>query len=229
MEFVRLTLELDNTMEGFIYKWTCKLDGKNYIGQTINERKRYLQHYNAERRDVQLIDRAIYKKGVENFEYAVILTIHAETRKEVRRLLDEAEIIFIKVYQSHMSTGKGYNMTWGGMSRGSYNHTEETRQKLSKIMKGKKRSEAAKKSVSEGLKGLKKSELHKAHIQAAHKTDMKRIRQCTVNGVLVAEYESIKAAERKTGINRGGISACINGRQQRTTGRDGVSYTWKLN
>lgn len=229
MEFVGLTLELDNTMKGIIYRWTCKLDSKNYIGQTINERKRYLQHYNAERRDVQLIDRAIYKKGVENFEYAVILTIHAETREEVRRLLDEAEIIFIKVYQSHMSTGKGYNMTWGGMSRGSYNHTEETRQKLSKIMKGKKRSEAAKKSVSEGLKGLKKSELHKAHIQAAHKADMKRIRQCTVNGVLIAEYESIKAAERKTGINRGGISACINGRQQRTTGRDGVSYTWKLN
>lgn len=215
-------------MEGFIYKWTCKLDGKNYIGQTINERKRYLQHYNAERRDVQLIDRAIYKKGVENFEYAVILTIHAETREEIRKQLDFWEIIFIKVYQSHMSTGKGYNMTWGGMSRGSYNHTEETRQKLSKIMKGKKRSEATKKSVSEGLKGLKKSELHKAHIQTAHKADMKHVRQCTVNGVLVAEYESIKAAERKTGINRGGISACINGRQQRTTGRDGVSYTWKL-
>lgn len=216
-------------MEGFIYKWTCKLDGKNYIGQTINERKRYLQHYNAERRDVQLIDRAIYKKGVENFEYAVILTIHAETREELRKQLDEAEIIFIKVYQSHMSTGKGYNMTWGGMSRGSYNHTEETRQKLSKMKLGKKLSEKAKRNIAAGHKGLKKSELHKAHIQAAHKADMKRIRQYTVDGVLVAEYESIKAAERITGINRGGISACINGRQQRTTGRDGVSYTWKLN
>lgn len=216
-------------MEGFIYKWTCKLDGKNYIGQTINERKRYLQHYNAERRDVQLIDRAIYKKGVENFEYAVILTIHAETREELRKQLDEAEIIFIKVYQSHMSTGKGYNMTWGGMSRGSYNHTEETRQKLSKMKLGKKLSEKAKRNIAAGHKGLKKSELHKAHIQAAHKADMKHVRQCTVNGVLVAEYDSIKAAERKTGINRGGISACINGRQQRTTGRDGVSYTWNLN
>lgn len=229
MEFVGLTLGLVNTMEGIIYRWTCKLDGKNYIGQTMKPRKRYLQHYNAERRDVQLIDRAIYKKGVENFEYAVILTIHAETREELRKQLDEAEIIFIKVYQSHMSTGKGYNMTWGGMSRGSYNHTEETRQKISKMKLGKKLSSAARKNIAEGHKGLKKSELHKAHIQAAHKADMKRIRQCTVDGVLVAEYESIKAAERKTGINRGGISACINGRLQRTTGRDGVSYTWKLN
>lgn len=57
---------------------------------------------------------------------------------------------------------------------------------------------------------------------------MKRVRQCTVDGVLIAEYDSIKAAERITGINRGGISACINGRQQRTTGRDGVSYKWKI-
>lgn len=215
-------------MKGIIYKWTCKLDGKNYIGQTINERKRYLQHYNAERRDVQLIDRAIYKHSPENFEYAVILTIHAETREELRKLLDEAEIVFIKVYQSHMSTGKGYNMTWGGLSRGSYNHTEETRQKISKMKLGKKLSSAARKNIADGHKGLKKSELHKASLQKAHKADMKRIRQCTVDGVLVAEYPSIKAAERKTGINRGGISACINGRLQRTTGRDGVSYKWKI-
>lgn len=216
-------------MEGFIYKWTCKLDGKNYIGQTINERKRYLQHYNAERRDVQLIDRAIYKKGVENFEYAVILTIHAETREELREQLDEAEIIFIKVYQSHMSTGKGYNMTRGGLSRGNFEHTEETKIKLSRMKLGKKLSETAKRNIAAGHKGLKKSELHRANIQAAHKADMKHVRQCTVDGVLVAEYESIKAAERKTGINRGGISACINGRQQRTTGRDGVSYVWRIN
>lgn len=142
-------------MEGIIYRWTCKLDGKNYIGQTIRPRKRYLQHYNAERRDVQLIDRAIYKHGVDNFEYAVLLTIHADTREELKGLLDEAEIAFIRIYQSHMSTGKGYNMTWGGMSRGSYNHTEKTKRKLSKIMKGKKRSSAACKSVSDGHKGLK--------------------------------------------------------------------------
>lgn len=216
-------------MEGIIYKWTNKKNCKKYVGQTVNPRKRYLQHYNGERADSQIIDRAILKYGAENFDYTVLLTIHAETREELRGLLDEAEIIFIKVYQSHMSTGKGYNMTWGGMSRGSYNHTEETRQKISKMKLGKKLSETAKRNIAAGHKGLKKSELHKAHIQAAHKADMKHVRQCTVDGVLVAEYDSIKAAERTTGINRGGISACINGRQQRTTGRDGVSYTWKLN
>lgn len=216
-------------MEGIIYKWTNKKNCKKYVGQTIHPRKRQLQHLRGERADSQIIDRAILKYGAMNFDYTVLLTIHADTREELRGLLDEAEIASIRLEQSYYKTGLGYNMTLGGLTRGTYNHSEETRLKLSKIKKGKKLSETAKRNIAEGHKGLKKSELHKAHIQAAHKADMKRIRQCTVDGVLVAEYESIKAAERITGINRGGISACINGRQQRTTGRDGVSYTWKLN
>lgn len=214
-----LTLELDNTMEGIIYKWTNKKNCKKYVGQTIHPRKRQLQHLRGERADSQIIDRAILKYGAMNFDYTVLLTIHADTREELRGLLDEAEIASIRLEQSYYKTGLGYNMTLGGLTRGTYNHSEETRLKLSKIKKGKKLSETAKRNIAEGHKGLKKSELHKAHIQAAHKADMKRIRQCTVDGVLVAEYESIKAAERITGINRGGISACINGKQQRTTGR----------
>lgn len=215
-------------MFGIIYKWTNKKNCKKYVGQTIHPRKRYLQHKRGERADSQIIDRAILKYGPKNFDYTVLLTIHADTREELRGLLDEAEIASIRLEQSYYKTGLGYNMTLGGMTRGTYNHTEETKIKLSKMKKGKKLSEAAKRNIAEGHRGLKLSEEHKASLQKAHKADMRRIRQLTVDGVLVAEYDSIKAAERTTGINRGGISACINGRQQRTTGRDGVSYMWKL-
>ena len=215
-------------MIGIIYRWTNKKNCKKYVGQTVHPRKRYLQHLRGERADSQMIDRAILKYGAENFDYTVLLTIHADTREELRGLLDEAEIALIRLEQSYYKTGLGYNMTLGGMTRGSYTHTETTKIKLSKIMKGRKLSEAAKRNIAEGHRGLKFTEEHKASLQKAHKADMRRIRQFTVDGVLVAEYDSIKAAERTTGINRGGISACINGRQQRTTGRDGVSYTWKI-
>ena len=215
-------------MMGIIYKWANKVNGKKYVGQTIHPWKRYLQHKRGERADSQIIDRAILKYGPKNFDYTVLLTIHADTREELRRLLDEAEIASIRLEQSYYKTGLGYNMTLGGLTRGTYNHSEETKIKLSRLKKGKKLSETAKRNIAEGHRGLKLTELHKASLQAAHKADMKRIRQFTVDGVLVAEYDSIKAAERTTGINRGGISACINGRQQRTTGRDGVSYTWKI-
>lgn len=215
-------------MFGIIYKWTNKKNCKKYVGQTIHPWKRYLQHKRGERADSQIIDRAILKYGAKNFDYTVLLTIHADTREELRRLLDEAEIALIRLEQSYYKTGLGYNMTLGGMTRGSYTHTDETKIKLSRLKKGHKLSEAAKKNIAEGHRGLKFTEEHKASLQKAHKADMRRIRQFTVDGVLVAEYDSIKAAERTTGINRGGISACINGRQQRTTGRDGVSYMWKI-
>lgn len=99
-------------MEGIIYKWTNKKNCKKYIGQTVNPRKRYLQHYNAERADSQMIDRAILKYGPKNFDYTVLLTIHADTREELRGLLDEAEIAAIRLEESYYKTGKGYNMTW---------------------------------------------------------------------------------------------------------------------
>lgn len=215
-------------MIGIIYKWTNKINGKKYVGQTVNPRKRYLQHKRGERADSQIIDRAILKYGAKNFDYTVLLTIHADTREELRGLLDEAEIALIRLEQSYIKTGLGYNMTLGGMTRGTYTHTETTKIKLSKMKKGRLLSETAKRNIAEGHRGLKLSEQHKANLQKAHKADMRRIRQLTVNGVLIAEYDSIKAAERTTGINRGGISACINGRQQRTTGRDGISYKWKI-
>lgn len=97
-------------------------------------------------------------------------------------LLDEAEIASIRLEQSYYKTGKGYNMTLGGMTRGTYNHTEETKIKLSRMKKGRLLSDETRRKIAEGHKGLKLSELHKASLQKAHKADMKRIRQFTAEG-----------------------------------------------
>ena len=208
-------------MEGIIYKWTNKKNCKKYVGQTIHPRKRYLQHKRGERADSQIVDRAILKYGAENFDYTVLLTIHADTREELRRLLDEAEIALIRLEQSYYKTGLGYNMTLGGMTRGSYTHTETTKIKLSKMKKGHKLSEAAKRNIAEGHRGLKFTEEHKASLQKANTCRMKGVRQMTKEGVLVAEYPSIKEAERQTGINRGNISGSIK-HLNRTAG----GYKW---
>ena len=208
-------------MFGIIYKWTNKKNCKKYVGQTVNPRKRYLQHKRGERADSQIIDRAILKYGAKNFDYTVLLTIHADTREELRRLLDEAEIASIRLEQSYYKTGKGHNMTLGGMTRGTYNHTEETKIKLSKMKKGHKLSETAKRNIAEGHRGLKFTELHKTNLQKANTCRMKGVRQMTKDGILVAEYPSIKEAERQTGINRGNISGSIK-HLNRTAG----GYKW---
>jgi group I intron endonuclease len=210
--------------KGIIYSWLNSVNGKEYIGQTIHEKRRYLEHKNKRKGAKQVIDRAIDKYGSDSFEYSVIVTVVGYTKKEVRERLNELEVKYIALRKTHYTQG-GYNVTWGGSDTGNYQHTEATKQLLSQLRKGKKLSDENRKAISEGLRGLKKTEQHKENIRKAHPhIDIIMLDQ---KGNIVAKYVSVKDAERQTGINKGGISACINGKQSTTTGKDGIKYSWR--
>ena len=85
-----------------IYKVTNKINGKVYIGQSVDIGRRWHQHMTAE--DDSYFHKAIQKYGVENFEWEVI-----EQCK--KKDLDEREIYWIEYYDSF---NKGYNCTKGG-------------------------------------------------------------------------------------------------------------------
>ena len=85
-----------------IYKVTNKINGKVYIGQSVDIGKRWHQHMTA--KDDIYFHKAIQKYGVENFEWEVI-----EQCK--KKDLDEREIYWIEYYDSF---NKGYNCTKGG-------------------------------------------------------------------------------------------------------------------
>ena len=85
-----------------IYKVTNKINGKVYIGQSVDIGKRWRQHMTA--KDDIYFHKAIQKYGVENFEWEVI-----EQCK--KKDLDEREIYWIEYYDSF---NKGYNRTKGG-------------------------------------------------------------------------------------------------------------------
>ena len=85
-----------------IYKVTNKINGKVYIGQSVDIGRRWRQHMTAE--DDIYFHKAIQKYGVENFEWEVI-----EQCK--KKDLDEREIYWIEYYDSF---NKGYNCTRGG-------------------------------------------------------------------------------------------------------------------
>lgn len=199
----------EDSVFGIIYQWKNNINGKSYVGQTIHPRKRQLQHLRGERADSQIIDRAILKYGAKKFTYTVLLTIHADTREELRGLLDEAEIAFIRICGSYYKTGRGYNLTKGGLSRGNYEHTEETKRKISEMRKGQKASEETRRRISEGHLGLKFTDTHVNNLRDSHRHQMIEVIQYDLKGAVVARYESIKEASRQTGINRGGISDCI--------------------
>lgn len=100
-------LEIE-TMRGFIYKITNTLNGKIYIGQTIqNIKERFYQHCALKcSKDVlkMAIHKAILKYGKQNFSIEVIEEVESEN-------LNEREIYWIKYFNSYKN---GYNKTLGG-------------------------------------------------------------------------------------------------------------------
>lgn len=113
---------------GIIYSYKNLINGKMYIGQTINPKQRFNAHksnaFNEKNTEYDsLFHRAIRKYGYENFEYCVL----AET-DEIDKL-NELEVCFIKKYNSQ--TPYGYNVKEGGRN-GSAPMKEETKIKLMK-------------------------------------------------------------------------------------------------
>lgn len=95
-----------------IYKIVNLVNGKIYVGQSINIQKRWYQHksdYNKEG-GCPILYAAIRKYGIENFSFEVIEECSLE-------LLDERE----KYWISQMNTlnPNGYNIALGGATRGN--------------------------------------------------------------------------------------------------------------
>ena len=95
-------------MRGFIYKITNTINGKSYIGQTIqNVKERFYQHCATKCSKAvsnMAIHRAIKKYGKSNFIVEVIEEINSAN-------LNDRERYWIKYYNSY---NNGYNSTKGG-------------------------------------------------------------------------------------------------------------------
>ena len=101
-------------MRGFIYKITNIINGKIYIGQTIqNVKERFYQHCATKCSNEVLnmaIHKAIKKYGKSNFTLEVIEEVDRNT-------LNDREKFWIEYYNSY---NKGYNSTKGGQD--GFNH-----------------------------------------------------------------------------------------------------------
>lgn len=100
-------LEIE-TMRGFIYKITNKVNGKIYIGQTIQDvKERFYQHCATKCDEAVLkmsIHKAILKYGKQNFTIEILEELDSN-------LLNEREKYWIQYFDSY---NKGYNETIGG-------------------------------------------------------------------------------------------------------------------
>lgn len=99
-----------------IYKITNLINGKSYIGQSINIQKRFNAHksaaFNPKNKNYDFpLYRAIRKYGIENFKFEVL----EECKKSE---LDTKEVLYISQYKTHSK--KGYNQDDGGCQVSHY-------------------------------------------------------------------------------------------------------------
>lgn len=96
-----------------IYKWQNKINGKCYIGQSIDLGKRLRHHtyiYNHYRYKSPLY-KAFQKYGIENFTLEILYDAGVADLS-IKPLLNQLEIGYIEKYNSYGNTG--YNQTRGG-------------------------------------------------------------------------------------------------------------------
>ena len=101
----------------YIYGFQNKINGKWYIGQTIqNPVNRKRQHINSSFDETDkdynaLFHQKIREYGIDNFSFEILETISDIS------LLDEKEKYWIAHYKSFVRDGNGYNLTRGGQQR----------------------------------------------------------------------------------------------------------------
>ena len=164
-----------------VYKHTCTITGKSYVGQTKNLIQRTVNHKNPNSRCFAFRN-AIQKYGWDAFTTEVLaegLTIEKA---------NDLESQFIARHNTLIP--QGYNLTTGGLNRVV---TEETKKKLRKLWKnrspelvermhvnriGLKRTQEQKQRMSRAQKGRVHSEETKQKMSASHIGKPKPIVTC---------------------------------------------------
>lgn len=162
---------------GVIYKATCLITGKSYIGQTKHFEIRKKQHLQA--KDNYIFHKALRKYGQENFKWEILEECSYD-------LLNEKETYWIKFYNSYSN---GYNSTLGGDDSSA----------LEKWRKN--NPEKVKANALNGIKYANKyheshQEKHTKQILEAQKLGANAVKRRVKCIELDLEFESLSAAEK---------------------------------
>lgn len=170
-----------------IYIRTNTVNGKQYVGQTSDFKRRERDWRRKTRYSNSTIAQDVEKYGLDVWEVKILDTVED-------KLGDDAERYYIEKYNTLYPSG--YNKYSGGVKGFTFQLEEETKSKISNSLKGKSRmSEDGKKIVAE----------------AARERFSKTVYQYTLDGKLVAIWESARKAAKQLGFSQGNISNCCNG------------------
>ena len=213
-----------------IYKFTNKINGRSYIGQSRNIEKRMKEHYyrafNSYSKNKEFSSpfySALRKYGKENFYFEILEECQIKD-------LNEKEKYWIQYYDTFHN---GYNATKGGDGETKYDH-----QKILEALRINPRPiEIAKlfncscDLVQQIAKEHQIQIINRSNEQMK-KEKSKSIRQYDKNGILINTFNSVAEAgqwcfENKKCLNynsgvRSHIAECANGKRKTAYG-----YIWK--
>ena len=210
-----------------VYKITNKVNGKSYIGQTIQEPKRRLRlHYYS--KSCRALNSAINKYGRENFVFTIV------SRADNLEQLNHREAYYIKIYKTLFPNG--YNLRSGGDNS---RLSEETKNKISKANKGQipwsfgkklgPKSDLCKLKISLSKKGKKQNltfQQKQAQLKGIleyNKNKKKAIIAYSKKDNTILKFNSMCDAE-KVGFYQSEISKCCNSKFKQYSHK---GYYWK--
>ena len=189
-----------------VYKHTSP-NGKIYIGITKRSVKRRWQGGKNYKTSTHF-NNAINKYGWDNIKHEILFTGLSKCDAEKK------EIELIEEYDS-ANPANGYNIQRGGNTP---TMSKETREKISKALKGRKykkrrnHTEEEKRAISKKLKG-RTSPMKGKHWSVKQRSAVGTPIICTTTG---EEFYSIRDASRSTGCDRANIARVLKGEYKQT-------------
>ncbi len=214
-----------------VYQITNLINGKFYIGSTINYRDRRTRHFYELRHNKHgnaRLQHAFNKYGAENFKIEMLTPV---TPDELL-FMEQCFIDWSKAADRNI----GYNISPIASrpdNRGS-RRTEEQKRRMSESQRGKKRTPEARLNMSIAQKKLfasgyvhpNKGKTFTPEEKEKHRIAMRRkwkpVVQMTLDGQDVATYFYINAAQEVTGIWATQIIKCCRGTYKTAGG-----FKWK--
>lgn len=224
-----------------VYMHRNKANDKKYIGITKQSPKRRWQNGYGYKTNTYFW-RSIKKYGWDGFEHKILYRNLSEEEAK------ETEIQLIIEY--NCKSPNGYNITRGGDNVSDKLHSEETRRKISKALKGRHLSDECKKKISKAVSGKNNyfygktftpehieklkiarskritSEETKEKMSKSRKGENSKIAisvyQYSLDGYLIRKWFSASLAAIELNINQANITSVCKGRRNECGG-----YMWR--
>lgn len=203
-----------------IYRATCTINNKSYIGFASNFNQRHHSHKHSFNTGAQtVLYNAMRKHGWDSFTWDII---YQSTDKDYTK--NVMEEYFIREYDTYVDNGNGYNMTYGG--DGNNGHSQRTLDKLRAARLGKTMgpcTEETKRliSITKKAQGLhtsdkQKEQIRKARIGSKASTESKLKRSkhyiCTSPSGDVYDVWNLAEFSRTHNLHQSAMSGIARGR-----------------